>query len=363
MAAERKRYINNSGANTAGGNGTEDIVSGANRAYLSAQEAESAEDGDLVTPDVYLLFDWRTGTGGDADADAATLTCNGTTDGPDNYVHFRGAPTGDGGRHPNQWSDSHVRMSLTNVATHGINYSDEYVRVEHLQIEMSDSTASARACISSNTVDAGGSAFRILGCILRQAPGSSGSGNIWGLRAVDVDATYYVVNTLFIGFRQGSGKGANIDGGTAYFYNCGFIDSDVGLEESGGTTVAKNTYSQDCTDGFFGTITGEFNCSDIASDAPGTSPVTGDISFVEAGSGNYQLASGDTVAKGAGTDLSADATYPFSVDMAGTTRSDWSIGPLEAEAGGGGTENPAMRRFGGVHGMSRIIGPKGVGVW
>jgi hypothetical protein len=51
------------------------------------------------------------------------------------------------------------------------------------------------------------------------------------------------------------------------------------------------------------------------------------VTFVSPSSGNYLLSTSDTSAKGAATDLSADAIFPFDVDILGIIRTDpWDIG-------------------------------------
>lgn len=62
------------------------------------------------------------------------------------------------------------------------------------------------------------------------------------------------------------------------------------------------------------------------------------VIFVDATSSlkNYNLDLSDAAAKGYGTNLSADATYPFTDDIAGNTRSDpWDVGAFAFVAGGG----------------------------
>ena len=57
------------------------------------------------------------------------------------------------------------------------------------------------------------------------------------------------------------------------------------------------------------------------------------VSFVDEANDDFHLASGDTSAKDAGTDLSADGQLAFSDDIDGATRSgSWDIGADEAAA-------------------------------
>lgn len=80
----------------------------------------------------------------------------------------------------------------------------------------------------------------------------------------------------------------------------------------------------------------DYNAGDTAS-VPGVhSRSTQTFSFVDAANDKYQLASTDTGAKGFGTDLSADASWPFSDDVSGAARTTpWDIGAFKAAAPSG----------------------------
>ncbi len=83
------------------------------------------------------------------------------------------------------------------------------------------------------------------------------------------------------------------------------------------------------------------NCSDIASDAPTPGAVTGSVLFVNAGAGDFHLQAGDTVALGAGLDLSVDPVFPFTLDIDGQTRpGTWDLGADEYVSPDGGYPRP-----------------------
>lgn len=70
------------------------------------------------------------------------------------------------------------------------------------------------------------------------------------------------------------------------------------------------------------------------------------FTFVDAANGNYHLASNDAGALDYGTDLSGDATWPFSGDIDGVTRTGtWDIGADEYVADGGGSSGPIRKRI------------------
>jgi len=136
--------------------------------------------------------------------------------------------------------------------------------------------------------------------------------------------------TDFVKHQSGAGY-------TTYAYNLSAYSTYTGgfgrlyNQDGNGTMVCKNCVgayqtasSNSC---FNGTISGNNNCSSDAT-APGTGSVTNQTpSFVSTANGDLHLQSGDTVAKGAGADLSADSNYAFTVDIDGQTRATpWEIG-------------------------------------
>lgn len=110
--------------------------------------------------------------------------------------------------------------------------------------------------------------------------------------------------------------------------NCTAADSVTGYLRSGGTFTTINCLETNCTTGWSGTFTSsDYNASEDTT-APGSnSRVSQTFTFVDAGAGDWHLASGDAGAKGFGTDLSGEATYPFSDDIDGQSRgATWDIG-------------------------------------
>jgi len=122
--------------------------------------------------------------------------------------------------------------------------------------------------------------------------------------------------------------------GSVRLYNCTAHGCAAGF--SGGLgMVAKNCGAADCAEGFTGVFDAGStnNASSLASDAPGTDPQNGVTPTFVSAMTDLHLASGDTAWKDRGTDLSADALYPFSTDGDGATRTGtWDIGADEITA-------------------------------
>lgn len=125
--------------------------------------------------------------------------------------------------------------------------------------------------------------------------------------------------------------------GTVTLSNCTGYNG--GLQNNGGGVVAAINCAAAGTQvgGFLpGTWTGSSNCAST----DGTSPSSGSghrinqtISLFDPANGDYRVRYSDAGVKGYGTDLSADPTYPFSVDIANTTRTvPWDIGAFVAIA-------------------------------
>ena len=69
-------------------------------------------------------------------------------------------------------------------------------------------------------------------------------------------------------------------------------------------------------------------------------------SFVDTATGDLHLQSGDTNCKDFGTDMSADAQYPFSTDIDGDTMGTWPAGADEPVASSDGSEFTTLKILG-----------------
>lgn len=132
-------------------------------------------------------------------------------------------------------------------------------------------------------------------------------------------------------------------GGNAFLFNNTAYNCTRGYKATtslGGRYVVNNI-AQACTDGFenvgIWSSGSTNNCSDIASDAPGTSPQTGTVTFVDAANDDYHLSSSDTKAKNLGvlidgiiTASTAVGQYLLDDDVDGVVRTGtWDIGADE----------------------------------
>jgi len=138
--------------------------------------------------------------------------------------------------------------------------------------------------------------------------------------------------------------------GAFYFYNNTFLGNNTGGfsyligNTSGGSPlfVCKNNVldrgaNPNATAGCYlinaATTTGSTNNLTDDATAPGSNPITAAFpAYVDETNGDLHLASGDTVCKNVGADLSADANIPFSDDIDGDSRpqgASWDVGADE----------------------------------
>jgi uncharacterized protein YqgV (UPF0045/DUF77 family) len=138
-----------------------------------------------------------------------------------------------------------------------------------------------------------------------------------GVSAVNGFIDCLAKNISTTGTGIGCGFSGDDDGVTNY-YNCTAVNNKTyGFQQTSGTVNAKNCCaSGNTTADWNGTIT-KTTCT-----AEGATPT-----YVNAAGDDFHLAASDTVCRGNGTDLSADATYPFDDDIDKQTRSGtWDIG-------------------------------------
>jgi hypothetical protein len=289
-----------------------------------ALAGEQAIGNDLPTRDEIMIFECY------SFQDTTNVVIDGWTTDATRYIRVY-TPTAE--RHDGKYNNSKYRLEITSA--NGIDVFESFVRLEGLQIMVTEATSTARRGILLRGLVGN---YRISNCIVKGVLSGTATGH--GIEAFG-DSPLRIWNTIVYDFVNGTTvcRGFYNDGdGSTFFYNCTAQNCWIGFADGLGTTTCKNCLSQSCNDGFSGTFTNSNdNCSDIASDAPGTNPETGSVTFVDAASDDFHLASGDTVAKDKGEDLSAgDGTITFTDDIDGVTRSgSWDIGADEFTVSGG----------------------------
>lgn len=318
-----QRYVNT--ASTAGGDGTTNATSGANRAYASLSEWEAAERADLVTAgDIHIV----TCEGSTADTTAVQILSANWTTGPSNYIEIRcdiGA-----GRHDGKWNTSAYRMEVT--VDGSLVVTTQAVRVIGLQFLLTTTTSQKRS-FRAHTLNTGAD-IRVSDCIFRATVSGVAGHEAFSLE--DSDGTYRVFNNIIYGYNTTGSIGINTEGssGTYYCYNNTIDDCDIGMTGQTGF-VAKNNVVFNSTTAYSGSF--HANSTNNGYDngsAPGSSGIdlsaeVGTDLFTNYGSNNYLPKAGSALLA-AGADLSADSNIAITVDAIGTTRpATPDIGALE----------------------------------
>jgi len=322
------------------GDVTDATVNSITREYtsLNAAEAGSVDANHLNSSDLYtnnyqLNFPCYYDTG----ADTTAVTVDGFTTGVSNYIKIYtpvsiATEANLSQRHQGKWDDA--KYNINNTTTwRALRVLDDNIKIDGLQIYNRPTSgydqngisveigSLADAEIKNNIVRyAGSNGTAVNGILLTLV---TGSGKIYDNIVYDV-----------------GGNGISSDcGGNAlrcYFYNNTVVNSATGYNLSGyQDTSWKNNIAQNCTNGFNGNYysDSDYNISDVAADAPGTnSKNSTTVLFADRIGKDFHLATNDTAARNAGTDLSADANFAFATDIDGHTRPNggtWDIGADE----------------------------------
>jgi len=288
------------------------------RKYNTPTAAEAALPANPTTPLVInILGSWSTAS--------STLDINGVATSATNYLLVR---TIGEARHNGAWDTSAHRFVVTN--TPGVRTYVPYVILDGLQAQMNVSSSGYNyAFYVRQEVTSGW--IRMNACIAWANVSSNNDVICFSLGDPPVQNTLtncVAYGALSTANNQGTGYYAHSKNVT--IQNCVAYNCWRGIEAGFTNTVTvQNTIVQNCNNMTYrGTFNGSsnYNASDVVNDRPGANSVTGTVQFVNAGSGDFHLASGDTVAKGAGMDLSGS----FTQDIDGDTRTaPWNIGADE----------------------------------
>ena len=220
------RYVNT--ASTAGGDGTTNATTGANRAYASLNEWEAAEQTDLVTDtDTHELF--CTGTA----IDSATTTILGWTTSAlyDITIHGETSST--------SWDATKYGMSTGD--TNGVIVNEDFVTFNNFQVE----TSIVNSSIETFTTSATGASAEIVlnSCYIRNTTSATGSQQYF--RGVFCGTgTTTLNNCVVTGYRRGSNPGHAVhayDTASILLYNSVITNSYRGLNNtSTGDVTAIN---------------------------------------------------------------------------------------------------------------------------
>lgn len=322
------RYVNT--ASTAGGDGTTNATTGANRAYASMNEWETNEQTDLVTDaDIHVVY--CTGTA----ADTTAVDIDGWTTGASNDITINGELDGPA------WNTSLYRLSLALQYQGPLTIREDFITANNLQIEQTGSYGDTGNGITYHYATAS-AVITINACYIRHNNVTASTG--YGLYP-NPDGTNHIINTVVDGFDRGVYLPIAAGGETNLYNNTLANQESYGIYASGypgsATTYnEKNNLIQgagtaDYYHDFGGNVTATYS-TNLSSDTSSENTTLRSKTVTFDGADDYHTSDTDSVDQG--TDLSSDTYYAFSVDNDGDTRTgSWDIGADEYVAAAGGT--------------------------
>ena len=302
------------------------------RRYETLFDAESGLSASPSTPQVInIVGDWSGAT-----EDTTAVDFDGTTPTAANYTLVRCVDTeGDTTRHSGIWDDDRYTLS---VDANALTISDNYIRIDGLQIE-EDNSGNRRAVLLTS----GSNNAKIEYCIMRTS-----SGGVDNCLQIGSSGTAPSVGNCILICGNSADVGINVSasqGSGGYFYNLTIIggpsSSAIGLDLDS-VSANEETFKNCIIEGFATAAVGDvtdasdYNATDLASfgwtqtTPAGNNQVNQTFVFVDSGNDDFHLDPTDTGATDLGTDLSADGDYPITRDIDYETRSGtWDIGADE----------------------------------
>lgn len=282
--------------------------------YTSLAGAEAGEQADLVSADVQLDIECY------AFDDMTRCDFDGWTTDATRYIRVF-TPAAE--RHNGAWDTSAYRLRAGTDFNRAIAISEDYVRLEGIQVEYTGATNTRPAI---EVFAAGTSDVRIDTCIVQKGGQSGGQGAIGISTGILTVRNTVVYGGLERGISCAFGATLNAD-------NCTVAGNGTYGFLNAGTMTLRNCYSGgNTTDDYSGTITMTTCAHSSATVFTGSTASiphsTDTFVNVTGGSEDYHLAAGSALID-AGTDLSGT----FTTDIDGETRSgDWDIGADEYPA-------------------------------
>lgn len=307
------RYFN---ADSVGGDGTTDALTGANAAYATLAAWQTAEATNLVTAgDTHKLI-----LNGDTDVTSAftlSSTAGWTTSATYDLTIERA-------------SDSSMKILVAASWTAVFYVQVANVKLDNLWVE-NTTTSAFQPFVFSFT---GGDLIvdRCVGIANVQS-----NNNIYNIGNQPANSTTIIARSVGAGATVGlDASWSNI---TVKLYNNTLYGNARNYETRGCThLIMKNNLGTDSGTQDYDlnldhtTVTTSNNVSSDAT-SPDTAYRNKTVTYTDAANDDFSLASSDTGATGQGTDLSSDPDYPFSTDRVGVTFGNpWSSGAYAAFA-------------------------------
>lgn len=289
-----------------------DVITGATSAATSTLDSITYSDGEIRQIEAYGM------------TDTTVTTIDGSTTDSTRYIRVYAVESA---RARMPWSATGYILSRTSGAGNVLTVSDQYTRIEYLQVQSTVAHSAGTTVLVSLTEDQ----CRLVQCYVRFT-GAVTAGTTYGVAQSGSGDTNYVINCIVLASNTACDVGIRGDsaaGGTSHFLSCTVIGFGIGIQRSNGTVRAVNCLASGNTADFSGTFTNASNNASADATAPGTSALLNcKFAFRDAAAGDYHLDLTDVSARSLGTTLAGDASFAFSVDFDGCTRAPgaWDIG-------------------------------------
>ena len=262
-------------------------------------------------------------TGGTADSDAVTV--DGWTTDSTRYIKIWTDPT-ESYRHAGKWEtgNKYRLVASRGCGIGSLNIKEHYVRIVGLQV---DNTAADQAvgitmydCSASTN-----SRVEIVGNVIRLT-GGSGTGGHYGIVYIE-RVNCYVINNVVYDYEYGIYINYNETAVESCIYNNTVVDCSIsGITNYGWGGATQRAYNNivqgTSSSGNYVQVPYDASGNNISEDtsSPNEAYQQKVVTFLLEGSDDFHLDSTDTVAKGYGTNLYNDASYPFQTDIDGQDR-------------------------------------------
>ncbi len=307
----------------------------------AALTAQAAIRSNLVGTDEVLEIACYAGL------DTTPVAVSGFTTDATHYIRIY-CPAGEG--HTGKYDTTKFRVQVSEARAFTIgSATTKHVRIEQMQAQVSASVSGNADCYFVSSAITAPSDIRRKNCIAKAVFTGTGAGGAFRSSSTAADDTTIVESYLncvaidFLNENVGTMFGWNSNAHSLsreYIYNCTAIRCNTGFRDRSNIRI-KNCAAISCTNGFLPTsgphAASTNNASTLNSDARGTNPKDKRaVLLVDPLNDDFRLHRSDSTTAGLkdqGVDLSADADFPFSDDISGTTRvAPWCIGASEADA-------------------------------
>ncbi len=254
--------------------------------------------------------------------DTTAVVIDGWTTSATNYIKIY---TTAEARHEGVWDEAtKYRMRVDSGAgTYALDIPESYITIEGLQIEVWN-------LYNMTAVAIRGGGIHIKGNIIKNT--ATGTNNGVTFNTAGVGVGNYLYNNILYGWDIGIIHSAEDENSPVY--NNTLVNCTTGIDgHSQNTLILKNNIISGSTTSFVDTFhaDSDYNATDTGTATGGANDkINQTFTFTNEAGDDFHLASGDTAAIDAGTDLSADANLSFTTDIDGETRSGtWDIGADE----------------------------------